>query len=290
MRIDGELFKNYKQIFLRKWLLSMIASVNGTYSLMIAVLTGKQMTEKSNWFRWLLPDELKPYYAESKLDAGKDDEILMTTNWLINDDEFGGKSKQEAKKLKDLSSKQIFTIRRPYGRVAEDVQRIAVLCGTSNDDEILNDPTGNRRIIPIRVLSIDMDAYKKIDKKELFIELYHEWRNVGNGWMLTPAEVDLLNKATSKHEQTVIEFDLILKNYETDNSYSYQISSTDVKTYLETKTGQRLSVYKIGQSLTKLGYIKKTIRMNNNTLHCWNVRPIDQLGKFTDNLPADTPF
>lgn len=290
MRIDGEPFKNYKQIFLRKWLLSMIASVYGTYSLMIAVLTGKQMTEKSNWFRWLLPDELRPYYAESKLDAGKDDEILMTTNWLINDDEFGGKSKQEAKKLKDLSSKQTFSIRRPYGRVHEDITRIAVLCGTSNDDEVLNDPTGNRRIIPIKVLSIDIESYKKIDKTELFIELYHEWEKIGDGWMLTPAEVEMLNKATSKHEQTVIEFDLILKNYEADNSYSYQVSSTDVKTYLETKTGQRLSVYKIGQSLTKLGFIKKTMRMNNSTLHCWNVRPIDQLGKLTDNLPADAPF
>jgi predicted P-loop ATPase len=265
---------DYKEIFVKKWLLSIMASIHGTYSLMILVLTGKQMIEKTNFFRNLLPDELRSYYAESKLDAGKDDEILMTQKILLIDDEFGGKSKQEAKKLKDLSSKQYFSIRRPYARYAEDIRRIAVLGGTSNDDEILNDPTGNRRIIPLKIESIDMERYKEIDKTELFIELYHEWKKIGDGWMLTPEEVMMLNESTLAHEQEVTEYQLLEKYYEQDSSYFFKVTSTDIKVFLEAKTGQRLSLYKIGQSLRKLGYDRRCSRQGVKIVQIWNVKQI----------------
>ena len=51
----------------------------------------------------------------------------MTKKILIVDDEFGGKNKSDYKKLKNLSSKQHFSVRRPYGKVSEDLERIAVL-------------------------------------------------------------------------------------------------------------------------------------------------------------------
>ena len=145
----------YSGVFLKKWLTSIIASAHGTYSLLILVLIGDQATNKTNFFRNLLPDELIEYYSESRLDQGKDDEILMSQKLLIMDDEFGGKSKKEADKLKDLSSKQKITHRRSYGRYHENFDRIAVLCGTSNESEVINDTTGNRRIIPIYIISME---------------------------------------------------------------------------------------------------------------------------------------
>lgn len=274
MRLNGLYVDDYKDIYVRKWLISIIASIYGTYSLMILVLIGKQRIEKTNFFRTLLPDEIQQYYGESKLDAGKDDEILMTQKLLICDDEFGGKSKQEAKKLKDLSSKQYFSIRRPYARISEDIRRIAVLCGTSNDDNIINDPTGNRRIIPLKVLSIDKEKLKEIDRKELFIELYHEWKKIGDGWMLTNQEVEWLNQIGIMHEQDVAEFDLIQKFFETDNSYMLSLTTTDIKVIIEQKTLQKLSLYKVGQSLRKIGYEKKVVKENGKTKQVWNVREI----------------
>jgi len=141
------------KIFIKKWLVSLIASINYKHSPLLLVLCGGQNTGKTEWFRRLLPEALKKYYAESKLDLGKDDEILMTKKLIIMDDEMGGKSKIEQRRLKEMTSKQSFSIRAPYGRVAEELQRLALLCGTSNDEELLNDPTGNRRILPVRVLS-----------------------------------------------------------------------------------------------------------------------------------------
>lgn len=47
------------------------------------------------------------------------------------------------------------------------LERLAVLCGTSNDEEIINDPTGNRRIIPINILDIDHEKFEEINKTDL---------------------------------------------------------------------------------------------------------------------------
>lgn len=272
MFYNNDKISDYKDVYVRKWMLSIMASIHGTYSLMILVLTGRQMIQKTNFFREFLPPELRKYYAESKLDAGKDDEVLMCEKLIIVDDEFGGKSKQEAKKLKDLSSKQYFSIRKAYGRVTSDLRRIAVLGGTSNDDEILNDPTGNRRIIPLKVTDIDIDKYRKIDKTELFMELYHEWRKIGDNWMLTPGEVKILNESTVKHEQDIVEYDLIQKYSFEDNMFIDEITTTDIKVFLEERTGQRLNINKIGQSLNKLGYYKKPLRKGSNTKQIWNLR------------------
>ena len=96
----------------------------------------------------------------------------MTENLIIMDDELGGKSKQDNMKLKNITSKQYFSLRRPYGDHNESILRLAVLCGTSNQLEILSDATGNRRIIPIEVLNINKVLYNSIDKKELFMEAF----------------------------------------------------------------------------------------------------------------------
>ncbi len=102
---------------------------------MLVLCGPRQGTGKTEFFRRILPPELIRYYAESKLDAGKDDEILMTQKLLIMDDEMGGKNKKEDKRLKELISKQTFSLREPYGRHNVELNRISVLCGTTNDEE-----------------------------------------------------------------------------------------------------------------------------------------------------------
>jgi hypothetical protein len=116
--VGAEFFPDYKVHFGRKWLVGMIASVYGTHSPLMMVLSGSnQNTGKTEWWRRLLPRELRKYYAESKLDAGKDDDILMTQKLLIMDDEMGGKSKKDEKRLKELLSKQTFSLASHTGAI-----------------------------------------------------------------------------------------------------------------------------------------------------------------------------
>jgi predicted P-loop ATPase len=208
------------------------------------------------------------FYAESKLDEGKDSEILMTKKLIILDDEFGGKSKQDAKRLKELSSKQWFNLRRPFGRTSEDLRRLAVLCGTSNDEEVINDPTGNRRIIPVNVFDIDHEKMEEINKTDLFIELYHEWVNDKEGFMLSKEDIEILNNCTSLNEQPSQEEEMILKYFVPSQSLggnTITLTNTEIKAYIEEKSPTiRLNPYKLGLTLKKLGFEKQSKRVNGS--------------------------
>lgn len=261
---------DYLDVFLKKWLLGIIGSSYGTYSLMILVLTGEQGIRKTEFFRNLLPDELRKFYAESNLDEGKDSEILMTKKLLIIDDEFGGKSKKDATKLKRLSSQQTFSIRMPYGKVAEDLKRLAVLGGTSNDSEVINDPTGNRRIIPINLVSFDFDRYKKINKRDLFIELYHEWNADKTGWFLTKDEIFVLNEATIKNTEVMSEAELINKHISKD-PYT-RLTNTEIKLQLEQKYPSfRTTTKRLGAALKMCGFESELIKVDGKVSRYYRV-------------------
>ncbi|MBD0332750.1 MAG: hypothetical protein ICV66_08845 [Chitinophagaceae bacterium] len=262
----GEFFPDFVHYFLQKWIVSIIASAHGKHSPLMLVLTGSlQGTGKTEWLRRLLPNELMPYYAESKLDAGKDDEILMTQKLLIMDDEMGGKSKKDEKRLKELLSKQIFSLREPYGRNNVDLQRLAVLCGTTNDNEILSDPTGNRRIIPINVLSINHEAYNAIDKIDVLIEAYHLYKS-GFEWQLTTKDVQDLNSNTSGFEQPSIERDLLSEYFKVPDSEKDPVAEfltpSKIKSIIEMRSYQKVNLTRLGQELKKMGFVKVAKKKN----------------------------
>jgi len=245
--------------FILIWLLSVVASAYGIHSPLVLIFCGeKQGTGKTHWFRYLLPKELRYLFAESKMDAGKDDEILMTKKLLILDDEYGGKSKKEEKRLKELTSKEFINVREPYGRVSTDLRRLAVFCGTSNEMQILSDPTGNRRQIPIHIRNINHDFYNQCDKVELWRELYAMF-NAGHQYTILKDDILLLNESTETFKLSTPEEDLIHKKLEVGNrSHGEWMSLTDISQYLmmETKINY-LNIQRIGSILTSLGYMKE---------------------------------
>jgi predicted P-loop ATPase len=253
--------------WITKWLISAVASAYGNHSPLVLIFCGqKQGTGKTHWFRYLLPKRLRYLYAESKMDGGKDDEILMCLKWFIMDDEYGGKSKKEEKRLKELTSKEFINVREPYGRVSMDLRRLAVFCGTSNETQILNDPTGNRRQLPINILDINKDEYNKCDKEGLWRELYAMYIN---NWDYTVLHEDIqeLNESTNTFKHSTPEEDLIHKKLQPGNSSSYGewMSLTDIQQYLmiETKFNY-LNIQRIGSILSSLGFEKDRKRRGNS--------------------------
>lgn len=263
----------FTRYFGKKWLVGMIAAIHGEHNPYMLVLAGKEQgTGKTEFFRRLLPDELRPYYAESKLDAGKDDEILMTQKLLIMDDEMGGKNKKDSQRLKELLSRQTFSLREPYGKNNVDLNRIASLCGTTNEEALLNDPTGNRRILPIGVFSINHDDYNRVNKRELFIEAYHLWKS-GFEWHLTKEDIKRLNDATLRFESYSLEYELITQYYElpATGKVSDCFTATQIKNFLETHSVQKLSLDKIGKELQRIGFKQVSKRINGFPKKVWEV-------------------
>lgn len=251
--------------YIKHWGCGMIASIYGSQSPLTLVLAGEKLnTGKTEWFRRLLPKELKQYYAESNLDGGKDDDILMCRKLIIMDDEFGGKSKKDQRHFKGLTSRQNKEIRAHYARSAVEMRRICSLCGTSNELELLSDPYGNRRILPINVLSIDHDRYNAIDKTALIMAFYDLYKT-GFYWKFKQEDILQLNEASDEFHATNMEAELIdewfqVPNNEYDGDY---MTNTAIKDYLETRTKQKIwNSTKLGIELKNIGFRQKQKKIN----------------------------
>jgi predicted P-loop ATPase len=260
--------------YLTHWGVGMIASVYGHTSPLVLVLAGeRQNTGKTEFFRRLLPKPLANYYAESKLDGGKDDDILLTKKLIIMDDEFGGKSKFEAKRFKELTSKASFSIRLPYGRTHRDLKRLAVLAGTTNDLGLISDPTGNRRILPINVLGINHPAYNAIDKTALFMAFYDLYQS-GFNWHLSSEDILQLNENSTEFNAINFEAELINQYFRVpqNGDYSDYLTNTELKIYLEVNSQQRIfDTRKLGMEMKNLGFQQVKRKVNGSTMRCYAV-------------------
>lgn len=277
-----------------RWVVGIVACVyERTDNPLMYVLSGmEQNTGKTEWYRRLLPKELKKYYAESKLDRDKDDEILMTQRLIIMDDEMGGKSKREEKRLKDLTSKQVFTLREPYGHSNVDLPRLASLGGTSNDDGLLTDWSGNRRVVPVKVYSIDFDMYNGADKNQVLIEAYQLYK-AGFEWRLTKEDIKYLGQDTDEFQVAVSEGELLMQYF---TQGTQEMTATAIKVILEKHTQQRIGLDRIGKELKRMGYEQKHVRMSGGTKRVYLVKclinnkdesssPLNNAEHEEDNLP-----
>jgi predicted P-loop ATPase len=274
--------------FGKKWLVSVVSSAMGIHSpLVLIYVSEKQGTGKTEAFRRMMPKGLKSYYGESKLDAGKDDEILMTQKLIILDDEMAGKNKKEADHIKGLTSKQTFSLREPYGRTNVDLNRLAVLCGTTNSKAILNDPTGNRRFIPIEIRSIDFDRYNAINKDKLFAEAYNLYTQ-GFEWQLSAEDIERLNSKADKFQDLSMEYELINKFFTLPLSGGgIYMTATEMKVSLENQSGlKNISLRKIGMELKRIGFNCLLKRVNNKVMQVYEVEKNEsQISNFTEPNP-----
>lgn len=263
----------YFRHFFERWMVGLIESIHGQHSPLMLVYTGPQNNGKTRAFRNLLPAELRRYYAESKLDAGKDDEILMCRKLIIMDDEMSGKSKAEERHMKELTSKDIFTLRAPYGRHNVDLKRLAVLCGTTNDERVLNDPTGNRRYVVIGIEKIDFARVDRVDRTQLLMEAYHRWK-AGVTADLTPAEVEALNLDKDRFQDYSAEYELLTRYLRRPRPEEEPelLTATEVQLYLETVTrNARLVTRRLGMELKRQGYEQRLQRREGTVCRVYKI-------------------
>ena len=85
--------------------------------------------------------------------SDKDERLKLHVTWFIEWAEL-----ESVFKRRDLASVKAFLtcsrdyIRPPYGRSVQAFNRPSIIVGTTNQDEFLGDPTGNRRfwVIPLQ--------------------------------------------------------------------------------------------------------------------------------------------
>ena len=126
---------------------------------------------KSSFCRLLIPEPLLRYYTD-QFTPNKGAEPLLARMGLINLDEFDRYSPQQLPKLKNLIQLQHLSVRRLYKQEMLALPRTASFIGTSNEIELLNDPTGSRRFLCVQ-LEHDIDC-SPLDHAQLFAQLKAE--------------------------------------------------------------------------------------------------------------------
>lgn len=112
---------------------------------------------KSTFIKLLAPNE--DWFAESGTlnnVESKDAPLALEGKWIIEMGEMSGLSKTAVESMKAFVSCAVDRIRRPYGRLVEDLPRQCIFMGTTNRDDYLKDPTGNRRFWPVLVGTSDL--------------------------------------------------------------------------------------------------------------------------------------
>jgi predicted P-loop ATPase len=197
---------------LKKWLVGALHNWTSSHNEKLVcpltlVLTGQQHgTGKTSFLRNIMPKELSKYIVEAKINGhDKDSMYTLCNSLLVLDDEFGGKAFKDVKEYKAISDMNIITQRRPYEREAKTFKRRAILCGTSNEVDILKDVTGNRRILPVNVDKIDYNRILEIDKTSLIIEAFNLLQS-GFEWIVrTQDDMDYI-KNNSYQNETILTY------------------------------------------------------------------------------------
>ncbi|SEA59536.1 Primase C terminal 2 (PriCT-2) [Arachidicoccus rhizosphaerae] len=278
----------YLQYFGTKWIVSIISAIFDQPSdLDLILVGGEHGTGKTYWFNHLLPEGLTSYFAQSNLDEAKDGEILMTKKLIILDDEMGGKSKKDSKRFKTLTSQRIFSIREPYGMVHRDLRRLAVLCGSSNEDDVIDDPTGNRRKIPILLTGINHNIFNDVDKTDVFMEAYHLWKSGFDWKVLSKEDKAYLNKHIAQFEAVSNERELIQLMFENG---PVEMPASEIESKIRGRFGvTRLTVKRIGMELKRLGFEQRVVWKAGAAQRVWMVQEISILSSTTSTEPPPFP-
>lgn len=121
----------------------------------VLVLKGEQNTGKSSLLYALSPE--RRWVQESLPDLrNKDAQEALRGRWLVEIAELQAVLRQEEAVAKDFLSRQEDSYRRPYDKGTSRNPRQCVFIATTNDDEILRDPTGARRYWIVETQGINL--------------------------------------------------------------------------------------------------------------------------------------
>lgn len=273
---------DYNRWAFKKWIIGTIhnwcSHINETkVSPLTFVLCGqKQGTGKTSFFRNLLPKDLQKYLIEHKIDSKDKDSIYnLVKGLLVLDDEFGGLATKDVKDFKKIADANQIDIRLPYSAYYSKMKRKASLCGTSNDVSILKDVTGNRRILPINVISIDYDQMIKLDTDSLWREAFKLWREDFDWKIYSSEDIDYLslNTNTNIEVMPVEELFFTLFSFLESELFTCQIiyNQGEVLNYMNIHTAIKPTKYDIRDIFIKNkieyknfkfnGYVKKGYKL-----------------------------
>ncbi len=157
----------------------------------VPTLIGDQGCGKTVFCRRLLPPELQQYFLDRMNFSNKfDKDMALTNNMIVVLDEFDQYTSKQQAALKMALSKCIVNARPIFKGSQVMRHRYASFLATTNNPCPLDDPTGSRRYICIRIpRGMLIDNELPIDYAQLYAQLVEEVCHQGKRFWFTPDEV-----------------------------------------------------------------------------------------------------
>lgn len=205
----------WKDRFFR-WFLSMVAhwlqldtehANSGT-----PLLVGGQGCGKSTFCLNILPPVLRKYYTDSvDFSKRRESELALHRYALINIDEFDSIKSSQQSYLKHILQKAVVNTRLPYQASQQQLRRYATFIATSNNFDLLTDPTGSRRFLCVEVEG-RIDYLQPIDYEQLYAQAKTLLMQ-GERYWFTPQEECEISNDNRLFQQIPIEEQLFLQYY-----------------------------------------------------------------------------
>ena len=206
---------HWSELF-HRWFLNMVAHWRGMSkkhaNSVSPLLVGAQGTRKSTFCRSIMPPSERSYYTDSiDFSRKRDAELALNRFALINIDEFDQVSATQQGFMKHILQKPVLNVRKPYGNAVLEMRRYASFIATSNQKDLLTDPSGSRRFICIEVTGV-IDTNKPIDYDQLYAQAMSELEH-GERYWFDEEEEKIMMENNREFEQNTPEEQLFYRYF-----------------------------------------------------------------------------
>ena len=245
----------------------------------VFLLTGKQRIGKSKFFKALCADP--SWFSDSKIDiAGGRDSYSSLRGVLIWElAELSSTRKKDVEVFKSFISSSSDRYSKKYARYETEQPRQITFGASANESEVLRDPTGDSRYLPIRIDGlIDIDLLLQ-NRDKLWAECLHLYKKSAGKdcrWWLTKAEEKELAIYQDPYK-FIDSWASIIRSLQREGEP--KTSAEIFRDYLDIDPSQqsRTSVMRLTTVLTSLGWLKKRARRippeggKGKLLHMWEL-------------------
>jgi len=223
------------------------------------LVSRRQGRHKSTFCKILLPDVLQTYYTDSfdiNVISGAEQKLALFG--LINLDEFDKFSSHKMALLKNLMQTASLSIRKAYKKNYNKLPRIASFIATSNQKELLTDPTGSRRFLCVEVEK--MIDCSPINHKQLYAQLKEELETGARYWF-TSEEEEAIMQNNAPFKKIGIEYDVFYAHFRpaVEEGEGEFLSAAYIFSHLKKKNPAAMretSAIHFGKVLTSMGLEK----------------------------------
>lgn len=236
----------------------------------VPLLISTQGWNKTTFCEQLLPLELRwGYTGNMQMDDKRQVLQQMAQMLLINLDEFNQISpKMQQGFLKNIITLSSVKIKRPYGRHVEDFPRRASFIATTNQADVLADPSGSRRFLGVE-LTGPIDVSTPPNYEQLYAQAMHALRR-HERYYFGPSETQEIIESNRRFSTKTAAEQFFLDYFEpaANESEGKWISASAIFSFLKEKVGVSLlkpaNVAAFGRKLSNIPGLKKRETKSNS--------------------------